>query len=175
MYAMKMAHRSSDTTDPASTTCAHTGITSFANGGKAGIGDCGSDAGGVNGGGRAGGAMGGTGGGCGGAMGGTGGGGGLCAFGQISNPRADIMHFGGAGGEDGGRDTGSGDGGDGELPHAAQVSRQPTRSLPWYRPFSHRLLQLAVHSSLDSPSSKMNRQAQPHPEPSPSAHEPPWA
>ena len=49
MYAMKMAHRSSDTTDPASTTCAHTGITSFANGGKAGIGDCGGGGGGVDG------------------------------------------------------------------------------------------------------------------------------
>ena len=63
MYAMKMAHRSSDTTDPASTTCAHTGITSFANGGKAGIGDCGGGGGGVDG---VGGDGGGGGGGCGG-------------------------------------------------------------------------------------------------------------
>ena len=55
MYQMKMAQRNSSTTAPTSTTCAHTGITSFANGGKAGIGDCGGGAGGVNGVGGAGG------------------------------------------------------------------------------------------------------------------------
>ena len=49
MYQMKMAQRNSSTTAPTSTTCAHNGITSFANGGKAGIGDCGGSAGGVNG------------------------------------------------------------------------------------------------------------------------------
>ena len=93
---------------------------------------------------------------------------------HVESPQRSQYDGGGGGGGDGDGD-GGGDGGDGELPHAAQVARQPTRSLLWYRPFSHRLLQLAVHSSLDSPSSKMNRQAQPHPEPSPSAHEPPWA
>ena len=41
MYQMKMAQRNSSTTAPTSTTCAQTGITSFADGGKAGIGDCG--------------------------------------------------------------------------------------------------------------------------------------
>ena len=46
---MKMAQRNSIATAPTSTTCAHTGITSFADGGKAGIGDCGGGAGGVNG------------------------------------------------------------------------------------------------------------------------------
>ena len=60
MYQMKMAQRSSNPTDPTSTTCAHNGITSFADGGKAGIGDCGGGAGGVNG------VGGGGGGGCGG-------------------------------------------------------------------------------------------------------------
>jgi len=45
---MKMAQRNSSTTAPTSTTCAHTGITSFADGGKAGIGDCGGG-GGANG------------------------------------------------------------------------------------------------------------------------------
>ena len=45
MYPMNMAQRSSDPTDPTSTTCAHIGITSFADG----IGDCGGSAGGVNG------------------------------------------------------------------------------------------------------------------------------
>ena len=54
MYQMKMAQRNSSTTAPTSTTCAHTGITSFADGGKAGIGDCGGG-GGVNGVGGAGG------------------------------------------------------------------------------------------------------------------------
>jgi hypothetical protein len=49
MYAMKRAQRNSNAIDPTSTTCAHIGITSFANGGKAGIGDCGGGAGGVNG------------------------------------------------------------------------------------------------------------------------------
>ena len=46
---MKMAQRNSDPTDPTSTTCAHIGITSFADGGKAGIGDCGGGASGING------------------------------------------------------------------------------------------------------------------------------
>merc|ERR1719199_1806174 len=46
---MKRAQRNSNAIDPTSTTCAHIGITSFANGGKAGIGDCGGGAGSVNG------------------------------------------------------------------------------------------------------------------------------
>ena len=60
MYQMKMPQRNSIATAPTSTTCAHTGITSFANGGKAGIGDCGGGGGGVDG------VGGGGGGGCGG-------------------------------------------------------------------------------------------------------------
>ena len=44
-------------------------------------------------------------------------------------------------GGDGGDGGGGGDGG----VHDAQVARQPTRSLFQYRPFSTRLLQLAVH------------------------------
>jgi hypothetical protein len=37
MYAMKRAQRNSNAIDPTSTTFAHIGITSFANGGMAGI------------------------------------------------------------------------------------------------------------------------------------------
>ena len=58
----------------------------------------------------------------------------------------------GGGGDDegglGGGEGGGGGGGTSEFAHDAQVARQPTRSLlpelP-YRPFSVRLLQLAVH------------------------------
>ena len=51
MYQMKMAQRNSNPTDPPSAACAHTGITSSANGGNAGIGDCGGGVNGVGGGG----------------------------------------------------------------------------------------------------------------------------
>lgn len=79
---MKMAQRNSSTTAPTSTTCAHTGITSFADGGKPGIGDCGGGAGGVNG-------LGGVGGG--GDVGGVGDGGG----------GGGVDGLGGAGGDEG--------------------------------------------------------------------------
>ena len=57
---------------------------------------------------------------------------------------------GGGGGEGEGGGGGGGDGGDGGDggnggAHDAQVARQPTRSVLRYRPFSVRLLQLAVH------------------------------
>ena len=49
--------------------------------------------------------------------------------------------------EGGGEDGGGGGGGGvaGEFAHDVQVARQPARSLLWNRPFSLRLLQLAVH------------------------------
>ena len=48
-------------------------------------------------------------------------------------------------GECGGDGGDAGEGGGASDAHDAQVVRQPSRSLLWYRPFSQRLLQLAVH------------------------------